>query len=1238
MTTKSVTIDGKPFDITISNFDTIDTVTLYVAKLVNTLPETIFLTSKDAMLIENIEITNLPFKSVERLTESSSVKNIALSFETLEHFIKKEKGLFLKKFNLVKKLYESQNRLGNEDPKVSEETLLFYTFYYYFDKTKSANFIENSNDPLFTKFYFEVFTFREELGNDSYPITSEYEFVNKYNDFYKKFELRLARQTESIKNYTDINTKLKKYKKEANETKNSMSPVKLSFTNITVKLSPFVKDEFELFNNSNLSRDVPMMYISGFYKILKNFVCPKEWLDVTSKQPNNTLVLFVLNRYNEPEKNFDSPSSNNYSLIKIRVIKNTIEIKISSKVEDYNVKRDLKEEQLLMRICYSLNIQNIVNQMDCKIYPESIKASFFIPNKMIEKLIYYDLVMNNKIVSSFMTVNERYRIYTKKGGVQTIFSLDAEDAKSSQVFSLQTLVTTPPLKKIIGPSVSVGDYVVEIKVNKAKDLASVDTLQTFLSYLVEIYNEEKQGITSFYEKYSDNFEKENELVDNLEDKKKIISEMKEPKLRDYDPDLFVPGYPKKCNKSPKIIEEKEAKKKMQEGIDIMKYPLYDEFKVHYYTCENQIGSKHPYPGLIKTEISPHLLPCCFDVDQLKKKSSWRYIYENQISQEDVPKSLKTKKLKIYKTSRVLTEEGVGQLASDVNQLLRLIDGGNLYIRKNIPLGPRAVILAIASALGIKDLDTKEKREAYVESKVKEMIKIIDKNIGFQNAYSYSPITLKQFLTQKEKFIDLHIFHTILEEVFKCNILFFVHNQNFPNGTLASPYFMNNLLLNKKKHDLKNFVILYETTGTKIENLEYPHYEVVTKFIIKEKKLITTFVKSDVVIKDLVNIYKQMYIPSGNLTNSIIPTVSFNSKIIAQQTDYFGKTRIIKFSTGVNIVTQPIDSLPDSLIESDLPSFEFNPVTLQKALEFVEKEQVEYSLVEISSYIVGLRCYKNFNFYIPVIPTKKPVGFNDKKSNDKNLISVSFIQPESQIDTFIKFERVSRHLLAHVLYIFSQYLSKNKLALSSENVIETIENFYDDKMKVDNNVDESIYENIPRNFSEQKNFIRGGKIIITSEELAKRLLYSILIECKKGYKSIMNYKNLVFVPNYYVNIRDFNTPEESILFYKKESVIEWIKSQLLEQPSHLIHQYINRGFLEDLNNDFALLKTKMITNNEELFVCSKVIDVPDNYDGLLVLYNGEEDIKLIKVGNSDEILLMFRYQDIVYTIYMIKYSN
>jgi len=174
--------------------------------------------------------------------------------------------------------------------------------------------------------------------------------------------------------------------------------------------------------------------------------------------------------------------------------------------------------------------------------------------------------------------------------------------------------------------------------------------------------------------------------------------------------------------------------------------------------------------------------------------------------------------------------------------------------------------------------------------------------------------------------------------------------------------------------------------------------------------------------------------------------------------------------------------------------------------------------------------------------------------------------------------------------------------------------------------------------DEKTFIRGGKILVTSEELSKKLLYSILIESKKGYRSIINYKNLKFVPNYYKNIRDFRTPEESVLFYKKESVIEWIKSQLLEQPSHLIHQYINSGFLEDLKNDFALLKTKMVTNNEELFVCSIVDDVPENYNGLLIIYNGESDVKLMKVGKSDDKILMFRYQDIIYTVYLIKYSN
>jgi hypothetical protein len=65
---------------------------------------------------------------------------------------------------------------------------------------------------------------------------------------------------------------------------------------------------------------------------------------------------------------------------------------------------------------------------------------------------------------------------------------------------------------------------------------------------------------------------------------------------------------------------------------------------------------------------------------------------------------------------------------------------------------------------------------------------------------------------------------------------------------------------------------------------------------------------------------------------------------------------------------------------------------------------------------------------------------------------------------------------------------------------------------------------------------------------------------------------------------------------------------------------------------------MVTNNEELFVCSIVDDVPENYNGLLIIYNGESDVKLMKVGKSDDKILMFRYQDIIYTVYLIKYSN
>ena len=676
MNTQSVDvkIDGAVHSLDVSPSDNVQTMIQQISKKMNIPPMFIFLIKKDSLTkVEKIE--DLPFKSVKRYVEINDLTNSNLEFQTLEPVANQK--TFQGALDIVKAHVEGTDAVMT-------------AFYYFYKKPNNAEFIEKGGSEEFRAKYEESANLLTRLNERRFPnINGVKSFIQMYENFYKRVEESLLNVTKYL-SLSEISQKTAKFQKQTRENEKLITPTKVSFTNIKCNLRGMqIRDEYELFNDAILSNDVPLIYINGFYKVLKGFSIDNSWIAkiqdyIENEKQKHHLILFVLNKHNY-NKFF---KKENFSLISAFVQNEEIVVNINSQIEDFNQSTDLKEEQLLTRVCNALLIEQ--SEVDVNIFPQNLKCFFYITKTLIEKMFYYDLVMNNDIVSDFFCANERFRIFNKRGGVQTVFK------QCESVFSLQSMLVTRPLRKKIGSVVKVNETVVEIRVSYAKNLTEVDLLKKYLSLMTSIYNEEKKCLENIYSNIP-RFENDRRDV-LIEGKQERPAKMT---LASYDPELFVEGYPKRCNKSPKIIEdEEEAKEKIKEGIDIMKYPLFDEFKTHYYSCEHRSG--YPHPGLIKTDLTTWPLPCCFEVDQTEKKNAVRYMYENKVPFSDETSSKKGK-FTILQTSHTLKKDSIGKLPKDIDNYFRVIDSNNLYIRHYVPMSPRSVILAIATAMKNKKL-------------------------------------------------------------------------------------------------------------------------------------------------------------------------------------------------------------------------------------------------------------------------------------------------------------------------------------------------------------------------------------------------------------------------------------------------------------------------------------------------------------------------------------------------------
>ena len=1247
MNTQSVKIivDEEDYNVPLTSFDTLNSIYVYLSKLLKVPLETITLKNKESVL-EVEDVKGLPFKTTKKISEISDIKNIKLEFETL----KKIKTMRVK--NAINTLFDKFQ---------SENLAILYTFYIMFEQPKTADFINDPTDALFKKYFGNAYEFRELIYNGKFSsISTINEFIRKYNNKFVSMLENEKKENEGVEYLGAIAKEFEKRSKKIEENKNLLTSTVLTHTNIKVILSgmPDMVDIFDIFKNTVMSYDVPFVYLSGFYKIMKNFVCPREWVDfcieTSVEKKEDIIVLYVLNKYNYTKL---TNKLNDYSKIIIKMEGNNIVLYIDSKVEDYNKNTDLKEEQLLLRICNGLNLQNM-SSIDCKIYPQQVRCNFYMRNKSFQKLLYLDLLMNNSLVSKFLVGNERYRIFNKRGGVQTIYKLN------NIVFQLQSLYVTLPLKKRIGGSIAVGDDSIEFKVMSAKNLLEVENLKSFLAFFFVLYEENKDCLEELYTNNVPSFIQESKSVETLLEGKMQEVEKKEQKLRDFAPEVFVLNYSRKCAKRPKIITEEEYEKIQKQNeklkkkggaddkniIDIMKYPLYNEYNdVHYYSCQHL--KDHPYPGLIKMDVNgqPHYAPCCFDVDQSKKETANRYIYENQEEikggEEEEEKS-EVGNFKLVKTNKSLPLSRIGLLPKDILHFFRIIDPYGVYVRHFVPKGPKSLLASIAIANDVEVSDIPD----YIEDLMMKMKNVIDKEVGFQNAFEYNKTTLKQLLTQKEKFLDIRIFCEILEAATGLRILFFSHNRTYPDGTFSSPDFAHNYLFNTSKQT-RNHLILFETIGSLSEKLPYPHYEIITKFDKKRKQLNLLYDEDEAIVSSCDDLFLSMYTPYGSLTRNVITEVPFTTKIVKQHVDFLGKTRVLYFENGINILTTPIDSVPFSQIHkskeyssTQLKSIVYQPCDFEKAIEFLQQEKCVYRKVKVRNYLVGLASSKGqVNFYIPLKPTKE----QEENKRIEPLRSISMIR-ESQLEKYIMFEQIARRLSAHVCYLFSKFINQDNKKITAENMLDRIEEFNKNYVYVDDTENPLvIYKDIPRKFqSSDLLFMRNNKIIATSKDLERRMMYYLLIFCKQGFDKVREFQNNIYIPNYYQNVRDFGDyvyQNDYIMFSNQSALLNWIAMET--EKSHMVHSFFTEEFMSDLQQDFALITSDFINNSESnqtkeeilpkaVYIC-KIIKEEDTIKGKVIMFNPEE---IIVQGKGHNVYLTFKYDEQDYICLLTKFQK
>lgn len=925
---------------------------------------------------------------------------------------------------------------------------------------------------------------------------------------------------------------------------------------ISIQFSLDIKDVsiLEMFNNAILFEGCPFMYCKGYFKILKDFIPPEEWLkpgsiiiaNMGADQETETLLTKVF-----PKTSIDSLKyQTEVSPLKYKEFAD-----VFMRIQDNgrpNVYADLITEKQYLSQSEFIHrfLETFRGMMGDIAYDPPIKDKivgiFYFPNASLDIYVFADLVMNNAIFSSLINIDESLKATKKKSEnsqpwVQIHFEHQNTGKISARISQkiAEKADMTPELKAV---GLQIGEPFIRVRA-RAKDEKSIAAFQEILSKLLVIYKNNYDEILKIYRKFIPTFGKTEKI--------KIVK--KPDRINDEAPEIFVENYTRKCTEArmPRIISETEAKKVKKDGGHIMYFPraIQDE-EPHYpsdgapqkiLTCPNP---EYPYPGLQVNKLPnaeqyPYV-PCCFKNNQNEKKGVYRHYFYGE------PLDVKEKKQQdLIITDKFLGIDKFGVLPENLVQFFKSIDTDPdyKYIRVGVERSDANKSSFLNSVMVALDDDTKlleksiDKRRERIISLRKLLSQKSIAPIARQCCYEVPIKQLREKIANPEYYLEPRRFIQLLEKYFDCSIFIFDQTQLvLPNYTQSYYEY--------RRHN-NRCIFVYEHMGSESDHAKYPQTELIVRWNTKSSEDIqytfnasTSGRGSALVaqkINDIFSTMKFSYTLNRKVTDIIFP---LKETILSQVIDTYGKTRqlTIEYSSKkFFLMTSPIAPLPVPEIVTTTDDLkEINEVSLKFAVEFLHRVGKIVSQTVVNEQTAELNgIIGNVEVHIPVKKSDPDRKILKVYGNVQFPVLTHDEKDVSQLDMYNRNKKIARYLSEYVLWLFSRYMAEN-------GIFEIADKHFSTFSKTEIVVDENWnYSNISKIFSTESAVMKNKKLVLTSNELLKRLIYVLRLYAQRNFSALLSYKDRNVITNYYENIYDFTHIPTQVILFGEDTVDRWI---------------------------------------------------------------------------------------------------
>ena len=1054
----------------------------------------------------------------------------------------------------------------------------------------------------------------------------EDEMVN--NGYFGKEEFNTFWTKERDETRKNLKLQLKQLKRDATfrqgllseleEIKEGMvyTPFELERASITFNLLIKNSSLLELFNSIILNDAVPFAVINTYYKILKSFIPPIEWrehertnliLKISEKdrvdvsKTTEYIDCIISDSRESPPKETDDPLSNDDP------------IKVETKLKI--IKGNLNKEDYISRV---INVFSIENIQYSNLLENDIIGIFYFPMQRFDMYVLSDLIMNDPVFSGFLVIDESIKTSKKKSEMlQPWLYIHFESEHTGHITAGITQRIThgnEQLLKQYGNEIfPIGMPYVRIRV-KGKDKQSVLKFQDIFSKLMNLYILKYNDVVDFYREYIPEFGEIEEI--EIEPSKTV---------ENVAPDIFIKNYTRICNEKrmPTIIEKEETgnyenvMKFPRDKVDQGKSYPSDGVNQKYYVCLNP---EFPYPGvqenrLNNSEAYPYV-PCCFKTNQLDKKYS---LYKEYFSGEKIAESDK-KQQDLIKTDKILIAKQYGKISLDLEKIFRTFDI-NLeysYIRLGVPRSYSSFLYCVLLAIDPIFASKKDKDKTTFITEIREQLS--KKKIAIlakQSLYDKSLSSISNLIQDTEVYFNPKYFIQLLEEYFNCNI--YVFNKN----TLLLPNYIQSYYRLKRK--AKN-IFIYENWGSESDHAKYPQCELIVRW--KNDKTQQLFDDDESIskgIKALFSLFINSYTLNTQVKQIIFPREKIN--IVSQYIDTYGKCRklfILYKNVTFTIFTDP---LPPFKIKENNDS-SIMKISKKEAIEFTVENDLDILYQNNGKQLNEICCRNgNVSIYIPIKDAEFIEGVSKNKSN---------IIKSDNYSEMVKYnndKKLARYIVEYTFWLFSKYVNQLEVTKISDKVLNK---FYTERIVIDS---ERNYGDIDKYFTMDCSFIKNNRLCVQSEEMAKRLLYTLKLFSIRNLTGLLSYKDKETIQNYFLDITDFNEYSHQIILYGEDSVEKWIRDHrqiYLLYDSIVIRSSIPYFFKNDLigeniylaQNTNSIEKAVELGNNwlENDYNSILYVD-PVNKDNLslrkftICKYINNSKIERINTGSSDDVIIL-----------------